>query len=320
MDLEDEKTPFVKADIIENLDDIPCPDWEQMEPNSYPLAPEGVFVKHSSIGLIITSRGCPYSCKFCSSPNFCDRKVRFRSPKNIIGEMKFLIEKYNVKEIQFLDDNLTVKKTHVEQICNFIIDNNLKISMSCPNGIRADKVDLDMIKLMKKAGFYYCALGIESANKTILQNIDKKESIETIQSAIKMLSENGIIASGSFIFGLPGETKETIKETMKFALTSGLERAHFGILSILPGCDLWNDLEGKFVNNYAKKIANEPDYIPDGLTSRDLIKAQSTAFRKFYLRPKIFFKAISYVKPRQITSFIKRLFDYRVLPSNTGRK
>jgi radical SAM superfamily enzyme YgiQ (UPF0313 family) len=227
--------------------------------------------------------------------------------------MKLLIEKYHVKEIQFLDDNLTLRRSHAEKICNFIIENNIKISMSLPNGVRADSLDEDLIKLMKKAGFYLFGLGIESANKTILKNIEKGESIETIKNAIKMLSKNGITTLGFFIFGLPGETKETIKETTEFALKSGLERAQFGIFDVLPGCELWNKLSGKFMSNFVKKSYAEPEWIPEGLTKSDLLKAQSSAFRKFFFRPKTFFKNVRYIKPAQILYLLKRLFYFRIV-------
>jgi magnesium-protoporphyrin IX monomethyl ester (oxidative) cyclase len=258
-DLQDETTPFEKADIVEKLDDIPYPDWRQMNLNSYPLAPHGAFAKYFPIGIIFSSRGCPYSCKFCASPNFYDKKVRFRSAENIIGEIKYLIENFKVKEIQFEDDNITFKRDHIEKICNFIIDNKIKIALSCPNGIRAGRVDEDLIKLMKKAGFYYCAIGVESANKDILRNIDKKESIETIINSIKLIAKHGIVTQGFFIFGLPGETKETIEETINFTLNTDLERAQFLILDVLPGCDLWNDLDGEFVSNFSKKSYKEPE-------------------------------------------------------------
>jgi radical SAM superfamily enzyme YgiQ (UPF0313 family) len=311
--LKDASVSFERCETVENLDDIPYPDWEQMNPNSYPVAPYGAFVKYFPIGFIFSSRGCPYSCKFCANPNFYNKRVRFRSPENVVAEMKLLIEKYHVKEIQFLDDNLTLRREHAEKLCNLIIENNIKVAISCPNGVRADRLDEDLIKLMKKAGFYHCALGIESANKTILENIKKDESIETIKNAIKMLSRNGIVTQGFFIFGLPGETKETIKETIDFALKSGLERAQFSILMIYPGSDLWNDLKGKFTVDFSQENYNEPQWVPEGLTGKDLLEAQSYAFKKFFFRPKIFFKTIRYIKPTQIIYLLKRLFTYRLI-------
>jgi radical SAM superfamily enzyme YgiQ (UPF0313 family) len=302
-----------KADVIENLDVLPFPDWEQMAPNAYPKTPFGVFVKNFPVGIIFSSRGCPYSCKFCSSPAFCNKKIRFRSPDNVVKEIVYLVEKFKVREIQFLDDNITMKREHIEQICNLIIANDIKISWSCPNGIRADKVDDDLIKLMKKAGCYYTALGIESANEKILKNIDKKESIETIRKAIKIITSNGIICMGFFILGLPGETKETIQETINFALTSGLDRISFAIFDVTPGSDLWDELAGEYTIDFSKKSRLNPTWIPAGLTKEEIVSAQGIAVKKFYANPVNFFKNMSYIKPVQILYLVKRLFEFKII-------
>jgi radical SAM superfamily enzyme YgiQ (UPF0313 family) len=311
--LEDENTPFEKCEIVKNLDELPFPDWEQMNPRTFPPAPHGALVKHFPIGFIFSTRGCPYSCKFCASPNFYNKKVRFRSAENVVDEIELLSKKYGVREIQFEDDNLTLNRTHIENICDLLLSRNIDLSFSCPNGIRADKIDDALAKLMKRAGFYYCALGIESANANILRNISKDENIDIIQNAITILNKNHIVSQGFFIFGLPGETKESIEETTRFALRSGLERAQFIILDILPGCDLWTELQGQFVSNFSKKSYREPEWIPEGLTRDDLLKAQSRAFRKFYLRPKNLLQNLRYLKLRQIGHIIKRLVDYRII-------
>jgi radical SAM superfamily enzyme YgiQ (UPF0313 family) len=314
-ELRDENALFEKGAAVENPDDIPYPDWEQTDPRTFPPAPHGALAKYFPIATVFSTRGCPYSCKFCASPNFYNKTVRFRSPENVIGEIKLLSEKYGVREIQFEDDNLTLNREHVENICGLILKNNIKLAFSCPNGIRADKIDGALAKLMKRAGFYYCALGIESANEAILRNIGKKETLDTIQNAVSLLNKNGIVSQGFFIFGLPGETKETIAETTNFALRSGLQRAQFLILDVLPGCELWHDLKGRFVSNFSKKSYKEPEWIPSGLTREDLLRAQSNAFRRFFFRPKTFLNAVSYLKPRQIGYIVKRLFDYRIVPN-----
>ncbi|KKR33251.1 MAG: Anaerobic magnesium-protoporphyrin IX monomethyl ester cyclase, Elongator protein 3/MiaB/NifB family [Candidatus Gottesmanbacteria bacterium GW2011_GWC2_39_8] len=97
--IENMKIPIKKAEIIENLDEIPFPYWEQMDPNLYSKAPHGFFVKNFPIGVIITTRGCPYECTYCASPKFYDRKIRFRTPKNVFDEIQYLIDNFGIKEI-----------------------------------------------------------------------------------------------------------------------------------------------------------------------------------------------------------------------------
>jgi radical SAM superfamily enzyme YgiQ (UPF0313 family) len=310
--LKDSATFCQKAEIVHNLDDLPYPDWEQMKPGDFPMAPHGVIVNKFPIGAIMSSRGCPHLCKFCSSPNFYQKKVRFRSPENVLDEMLYLKEKFGVKEFQFSDDNLTMYRAHIEKICNLMLEKGINTVWSCPNGIRADAIDDELIKLMHKTGCYYTGLGIESANNHILHNINKKESIETIKNAIDIITRNGVECGGFFIFGLPGETKMTLENTINFALQNNLSRAAFTFLSISPGCEFWDEMEKKVEAPFSNKKFHEADYIPEGLTKDYLCKAVSTAHRRFYFRPKIIFKLIKYFKFSQLKYLFHRFMDYNI--------
>lgn len=308
------KKPFVtKTKVVENLDDLPFPDWEQIDPRTYPQAPHGAIAKKFPIGIIMTTRGCPYMCSFCASQKFYDRKIRFRSVNNVIAEIKYLVKNFEIKEVHFEDDNLTMKRDHVEQLCRQIIKNKINISWACPNGIRADKVDEKILRLMKQAGCYFVAFGIESASPKILNNIHKLESIETINKAIEIANKVGIECQGFFIFGLPGETKETIQESINFARNSKLTRAQFMILDIIPGSELWYTLKGKFKPNWKKNSYKEPEWLPDGLTRKDLMDAQSQAFKKFYLRPIILFRFVRFIKLSQLKFLLQRFGEYRLV-------
>jgi radical SAM superfamily enzyme YgiQ (UPF0313 family) len=318
--LKSEDQPTVKAEIVRDLDSLPFPDWHQIDPRLYPKAPHGALVKKFPVGVVMTTRGCPYECTFCASPKFYGRSIRFRSPENVIQEVQYLVENFNVKEIHFEDDNLTLKRDHVEKICDLIIENKLNIAWACPNGIRADRVDEGLIGLMKESGCYYFAYGVESANPQILKNIKKRETIDVIEKAIEMAEKKGISCQGFFVFGLPGETKATIEETINFAKRSKLSRAQFLILDVLPGSELWDTLKGKFIPNWKKDSYREPEWIPQGLSKEDLLGAQSKAFRSFYLRPQIAFKLIRFVNPKQIYYLVKRLKDFRIFAKEKSPK
>lgn len=315
-ELASDEDLFTKSEIVTNLDDLPFPDWEQIDPNTYPKAPHGAFTKNYPVGIIMTSRGCPFECTFCASRKFYDRRIRFRSPENVISEIEYLVNKFGVREIHFEDDNLTMLRDRAERIFNEIIIKKLDISWSCPNGIRADRVDRELIYLMKKSGCYRFAYGIESANKEILRKIKKKETIEAINEAIDIADSEGILCQGFFIFGLPGETKKTIEETINFAVNSKLSLAQFLILDVLPGSELWDMLKGSFIPNWGKNSYKEPEWIPDFLTKEYLLKAQSRAFRKFYLRPRIIFKLIKIIGFGHIKYLFHRTLDYRIISAN----
>ncbi|OFX19154.1 MAG: hypothetical protein A2033_02010 [Bacteroidetes bacterium GWA2_31_9] len=310
-----EKIDFkpIKAEIVQNLDDIPFPDWEQINPSDYKFAPHGAIVKNFPIGVLMSTRGCPYECTFCASPKFYDRKIRFRSPENVVAEIKLLVNNFGVKEIHFEDDNITLKRSHIEQICNLIITEKIKISWACPNGIRADKVDESLIKLMKKSGCYYFAYGIESTNQQILNSIKKDENINNIKKSIETADKIGISCQGFFILGLPGETCETLEDTIRFAKKSKLSRAQFSILDVLPGSELWDNLKAEFTPDWRKKSFKEPEWLPQGISKQELIDAQPKAFREFYLKsPTRLIKLLRYFKIRQLKYLLRRLKDYRI--------
>ncbi|MDO8551679.1 MAG: radical SAM protein [bacterium] len=123
---------------------------------------------------------------------------------------------------------------------------------------------------MKKSGCYFVAFGIESGNQKILEKIKKGEDLETIKKAIEMVDKLGLICQGFFIFGLPGETKRTIIDSIEFAKKSKLSRAQFAILDILPGSELWESLKGKFKPNWNKISYLEPEWVPEGITKLNL--------------------------------------------------
>ncbi len=304
-----------KADAVFNLDELPFPDWKQLDPRTYPKAPHGAVARNFPIGIIMTTRGCPYQCTFCASRKFYDIKIRYRSPKNVLSEIKYLVKNFGVKELAFEDDNLTLKKDHVEEICNLILKSGVKVTWTCPNGIRADRVDEGLMRLMKKSGCYFFAFGIESASPRILKNIKKLETINVVEKAINTASKVGIECQGFFIFGLPGETKKTIRESIDFAKNSKLARAHFMILDVLPGSELWGVLQGRFKPNWRKNSYKEPEWLPKGLSKKQLMDAQTQAIREFYLRPGVLLRMIRTIKLEQVRFILQRFKDYRLLKS-----
>ncbi|GAB7140715.1 B12-binding domain-containing radical SAM protein [Deferribacterales bacterium RsTz2092] len=312
-ELEDENAPVIRADIVENLDDIPYPDWEQLHPAHSAWTPPWFIAKQVPVVGIMSSRGCPYSCKFCSSPNFYNRRTRMRSPENVLGEMRLLKEKYGIREIKFLDENMTSDTRYVNDLCNAIIKSNLNLPLFTQ--ARADRLDDKLVKTMKRAGFYNIGIGIESASPVMLKNMNKREDIDTIKNAIKVISDNGILVAGFFVLGMPGETKQTIKETMDFIMSEPLDLINVSILAVLPGSDYWSELEGQYVRALDSSYWSQATYVPDGLTAKYLVDAERQATRKFYLRPRIIFKMLKYIKLRHVRHIFARLRSMRLFGS-----
>lgn len=314
-DLKSEETPFIKSEYVKNLDEIPFPDWENMNPKTYPPSPMGMIAKSYPLAVMMSSRGCVHGCVFCAGGQLYDRKVRFRSPENVVAEMKLLVNKYGVKEIQFLDDNMILNREHIEKICQLIIKEKIKVHWSCPNGIRADNLDFKLAKLMKKAGCYLVTIGIESANPQILKNIKKNETIETITNAIQAAHDAKLVVHGAFVLSLPGDTKETMRETIEYAKKMPLDRAFFTIMDIIPGCELWQKDKKRYNKFLTCTSYAEPSLIPEGMTKDEILKIQETAMREFYFRPKIMFNIIKLIRLTQVKYILIRLSKFRLISS-----
>lgn len=309
-----DKNVLIKRQLISDLDSLAFPDWEQMDSRQYKKAPHGGLIKSFPVAPLTSTRGCPFECSFCASPRLWDKSIRFRSPENVVDEISYLIEKFGVKEIHFEDDNLTLKRSHIESICNLILKRKIKVNWATPNGVRADTLDLELLKLMKKSGCYFLAFGIESGNQGILDGINKKTGLEVIQKAVILAKKAGIVTQGFFIFGLPGETRQTIRQTVAFAKKLPLDKAQFLLLDVLPGSELWEKLSGQYQSGWDYRSYQEATWVPDGLTKDELAAAVSGAFRSFFfrLRPAIFL--LKYFKFSQLPFILKRLVDFNILP------
>ncbi len=310
-DTQIDGTPVLKAETVKDLDTIPMPDWLQLPPASYPHSPHAVIARGNPIGIVMTSRGCPSRCTFCSSNNFY-KGIRQRSIENVIEEVKFQIEHLGIQELQFTDDNLTLRREYIINLCNALLENNIKIDWSTPNGVRADKVDKEVLTLMKKSGCYLIDFGIESANNQILKNIRKGETIEQIDMAINLAHEAGMITQGNFIFGLPGETKETIKETIDYAVNSKLDRAGFFALRLLPGSDLSKQMKEKYQLDYNNTFISKPDWLPENLTEEDILRTIQKVYWKFYFRPKRLWNLLNDIPVSQTKYIIKCMINYHL--------
>ena len=241
-----------ERDFQIDIDDFGEPDWDSIDPRSYPkIVPHGMIYKSLPLAPIITTRGCPYSCIYCSAPITAGKRMRYRDPVKVVDGIEMLIKKYGVKEIQIEDDNFTLKRRHTVAICEEIIKRKIKIDWSLPNGVRIDKLDPDLLRLMKKSGCYQMSLGIESASQRVLDLIKKRLNKNLVRTVVSEIKKAGIQPVGFFMIGFPTETKEEIKETIDFACSLELDRATFSKATPLPGTalyDIWLEKYSKDKN------------------------------------------------------------------------
>jgi radical SAM superfamily enzyme YgiQ (UPF0313 family) len=298
----------------ENLDKLGMPAWDLIPPDSYPPSPHGVIAKRLPTAPISITRGCPYPCTFCAAKTVTGRKLRCRSIDNVIDEIKLLHREYNVREIHIEDDNFTLKKDLVVDFCNSLVEEKLDISWACPNGVRLDTLDFNLLKIMKKSGCYSFAVGIESGSERVLKHMKKKLSLDLIKEKIELCSKVGIRTTGFFIVGYPVETKEDILKTIRFAKSAKLDRAEFANFMPLPGTAAYDYLieNSEPINtNWEEFLPNRyVVYSPKGISSKELRGLQQKAFFKFYFRLHIILGIIKEIKSwKHFWYILKRYLD-----------
>jgi radical SAM superfamily enzyme YgiQ (UPF0313 family) len=272
--------------LIENLDKVPFPAWDMIPDlaTHYKPATHSYFQLPSAT--LMTSRGCNGKCTFCARP-FMGEKYRSNSPEYTIGMIEHLVKNYGIKDIMFYDDNFLLDRKRVTKICDEILKRGYKITWSCL--ARTDVMPEDFFKLIKQAGCWQIAYGIESADQTILNNIKKHATLEKIEEMIRRTNEAGINTRGYFMIGCPGENRETIEKTINFITASGLKDFHVTFCTPMPGAELFDtaDQHGSFDCDWRKLGFWDPVFIPKGMTKEELIASHRRMFRKFYLRPSV---------------------------------
>jgi anaerobic magnesium-protoporphyrin IX monomethyl ester cyclase len=274
-----------KRDFIQNLDDLAMPAFELVNIHEYYVPPS--FCRESPAMTIETSRGCAWGCTYCTKAVF-GRNFRYKSPQRVVDEFKKMAE-IGYKEIHVTDDMFTTSKERVKEICRLLTEQNVKITWACPNGIRADRTDEELIQLMYNAGCYRVSFGVESGNQQVLNNIDKQQTLEQTKNAFKICNKVGMETHAYLILGLPGETEETMLQTIELAKEIKPTIAKFDILIPLPSTPLFHEWKDKYFKvkdwddfNYhnAKELYTHPN-----LSWEVLDKYYNKAFRSFYFRP-----------------------------------
>ncbi len=212
--------------LIENLDELPTP-----ATHLFPLSRYFALDVHASI---LTARGCPFNCIFCVGSKMGGRRVRYRNPKLIIDEVEQALAS-GFREVNFEDDHLTLNHKHLNAICDEIIARGLKFNWSAFS--RVDTVNSEILRKMKQAGCTWLLYGVESGNQEILDTIKKKITLQKVRDAVEMAKEAGIGILASFILGLPGETPETMQQSLAFAQGLGASYG-FHVLSPFPGTEV----------------------------------------------------------------------------------
>ena len=220
--------------FVDNLDGLPYPARHLLPVEKY-----SVIIALHPIATIVSSRGCPFQCEYCSK-DINHNKYRVRDPKKFVDEMEYLIKNYKVKEIIIIDDTLTLNKNNITAICKEIINRNIKIKWESPT--RVDCVDPELLKLMYKAGCRRLRYGVESGDQEILSLMKKGITLKQVEDAFKWTKKAKIEAFAYFMIGYRNETEETIKKTIKFAKKIKADMAMFTVATPLPNSEFYKIL------------------------------------------------------------------------------
>lgn len=301
--------------LVQDLDALGFPAWDLMPPETYPESQHGAFYEKFPIAPMITTRGCPYLCAFCSAPQLSGRKLRHHSVEYVQKHMMMLYER-GVREFHIVDDNFTFDMDYCKSVLRGIIDLNLDISLATPNGIRMDYLDDEMLELMREAGQYLITVAVESGTDRILRKMKKGTTVDKIRKNIALIRKHSFPVAGFFILGYPTETREEMQQTIRFSKELGLIRANFFTYLPLPGTASYNELvssgeiEKVDWNNFLFMTA---PYTPEGIGREELLSLKRGAFLSFHFHPKVFFGNLLAIKSFNHFRFLLRRFYHWVL-------
>lgn len=240
-----------KSFPITNLDNLPLVARNLLPMNKYFTASkkgrviEGLLLFGQKRTSLITSRGCPFTCTFCSVNLTMTRCWRGRSPLNVVKEINNCVKKYQIKYFDILDDNFTLDPNRAKEICRLIINQKIKIKWSTPNGIRADRLDDELVYLMKKSGCIQVKVAPESGNKKILTDVIKKKlDLKKVESAVQMCKKHNLSIEAFFVIGFPKETEKNIWDTINFGKKLrrlGCDYCYFFIATPYKGTELYDN-------------------------------------------------------------------------------
>jgi len=288
----------------EDLDSLPFPARHIVKSHGYRAA----IYSGDQCTAMVSSRGCPFQCTFCVWPNtLYGHRFRARSAENVVDEMEEVEKKYGIDEIYFDDDTFTINRRRVMEICRLIKERDLHVSWIAQ--ARVDTVDRGVLEAMKEAGCHYLLFGIESGSPEMLATMKKNITLDKAREAIRLCNELGIKSQAFFLFGIPGETPETIQLSINFAKELDASTVQFAVAIPQPGSPLYEECtqNGWLIYNDWEDFASGNAMIETPHLSRaETEQARIRAYREYYFRPQFILReAVRIRHPRDVKRLLR---------------
>lgn len=285
-----------------NLDELPFPSLNKVDISRYNVP----LKKKKPISSIITSRGCPFGCIYCF--HSLGTKWRYRSAENTVDEIEWQVNRLGVREICVEDDNMSLNIKRAEKIYDLIIQRNINVKIQLHNGVRADKLNVGLVRKMKKAGVWLFSVAPESGNPETLIKVNKGLKLEFINKAVKWAKQNGLYTYSFFMIGFPWETKEDIETTIKYAKELDTDFTQFSRVipfknTILYGMyDIKNyDFEKDQGLFYDVSKCSKVD-------EREMNRLIKKAYRSCFLKPRVIYKLLTNISLKDVFLLLKYSF------------
>jgi radical SAM superfamily enzyme YgiQ (UPF0313 family) len=292
-----------------DLDALPIPSWDRVDMAAYQRVGCVDHLSGRPWVVFYTSRGCPFKCTYCH--DVFGKKFRARSPAKVVEEMELLYTRYGVREFHFYDDIFNFSKPRVMEICRLITAKGWPdVSLQFPNGVRADMMDVEMLRALKGAGAIRLSYAIESASPRIQKSVKKHLKLDKVRQLIEDTDRLGLLAHGFFMLGFPGETREEVRATIDWALASKLHTAAFFLVSPFEGTPLSDAYvaPAREVHGAAWQYYHAPFSLSE-VPAPDLKQMQREAYLRFYVDPIRMARLASRLpKPSVLLRFVPMFF------------
>lgn len=285
-----------QREFLRDMDSLPLPAWHLLPEMKSHYGTTLISAGGRVSNHLLTSRGCPGRCIFCDT-SVNGHKLRSFSPDYVMEMIDILHRKYGTEDIQFNDDTFVTFRKNLSVICEKLIAKNYKLIWSCD--ARAGDVTEEGLQLMKAAGCWQIAYGVESGSSRVLEFIRKKVTLDEIRRAFMWTKKAGISTKGFFIMGHPTETEESIRETVDLMLSLDIDVVGLTFFTVFPGSPIYPAIReyGRFDPDWDRTETYEVgNFIPRGFTAEQLINWRRTALRRFYFRPRYMMKQLAQVR------------------------